>query len=1131
MRNASLFCSGWLFAETDIAGALGECPPADARWQKVDIPHDWQIADPERFTESSAGWYKKNFNWHSSPDECTLIVFDGVYMDSAVFVNGKLACEWKYGYTGFEIYLDEFLHDGENTIMVRCRNEIPNSRWYSGAGIYRNVHLITVPQRHIKTDGVYISTVKTDSGFDVTVSTEVTQTGALIRHTLLAGNGTVAAVSEGGEEQSFFVQSPLLWSPETPDLYTLVTELLDECGSVQDCVKNNVGFRWTRFDCNEGFFLNGEHMKINGVCQHHDLGCLGAAVNREAIRRQISILKDMGCNAIRTSHNPAAPELLELCDEMGMLVDSECFDMWERPKNPYDYARFFNEWAQRDVASWVRRDRNHPCVIMWSIGNEIYDTHADAVRGGEITAMLKAEVEKHDYRRNAPVTFASNFMAWENSQKCAELLDLVGYNYGEFCYNEHHEKYPHWVIYGSETASLAQTRGVYHFPYEQSVLTDDDGQCSALGNCRTSWGALSTEHCITSERDAKFSLGQFIWSGFDYIGEPTPYHTKNSYLGHIDTAGFPKDSYYVLKAGWTDYRVRPMVHLYPYWDFNEGQLIDVRACTNAPKVELFLNGRSLGVTEVDREHGIDLGGTWKVPYEKGTIMAVAYDENGIEIARDMRSSFGDAAQTVLTPDKSALRADGRDLVFIEISASDIHGNPVENANHRVTVNVSGAGRLVGLDNGNSKDYESYKAVSRRLFAGKLLAVIAATDAAGEIDITVTSEGLPDAHLTLTAIPVEPVEGITALLHSHGGEVSGDIPVRKVELVCTGSREMNENRPELDVTCILHPENAVYDDLEWRVTNAGGITTNIASITADGRTAHIKALGDGDFYVRCGIKNGKDSIELYSQLEFSITGMGDATIDPYSMVSGALFSRSSGEIGTGIERGFSTSRDDDCWACFDNIDFGDYGSDEITLPLFCLDNDPLPIEIWEGTPEDGELVASVIYHKQSIWNTYQSETYKLPRRLRGITSLSLRLGRKTHVAGFRFTRLCKAFTKLSALENDSVSGDSFNIGEDAVTNIGNNVSIAFDGMDFGEDGTATLRICGRTPLEKNTIQIRFTGSSGEKVFLVEFPHSDEYTEQNFEIEPLAGSGRITFVFLPGCSFDFKSFEFVKKNENK
>jgi len=1126
MRTETLFCGGWLFARSDISAALNDFAPADAEWQPVDIPHDWVIGDAHKFTQSSAGWYRKTFEHQVCGGQRTIIKFEGVYMDSALFVNGVFAGEWKYGYTGFEFDITELLREGENTLLVRCRNEVPNSRWYSGAGIYRNVWLVSVGQRHIPTDGVYISTKKTDGGFDVTVTTEVTQPGCVIRHTLLGDEGKTVYEGEGGQEQVFSVSDPLLWAVGQPNLYTLVTELVNEEGEVEDYAINTVGFRWLEFDCNKGFFLNGEHVKLKGVCQHHDLGCLGAAVNREAIRRQLKILLGMGVNAVRTSHNPAAIELLELCDEMGILVYSEIFDMWERPKNQYDYARFFNEWAGRDVASWVRRDRNHPCVIMWSIGNEIYDTHADAERGGEITVMLRDMVREHDSRRNAPVSFASNFMAWENSQKCADLLELVGYNYGEFCYEKHHEKYPHWVIFGSETASMPQTRGIYHFPFEQSVLTDDDGQCSALGNCRTSWGAPSTEFCAATERDTDYSLGQFIWSGFDYIGEPTPYNTKNSYLGHIDTAGFPKDSYYVLKAGWTDYRTEPFVHLYPYWDFNEGQMIDVRACTNAPRVELFLNGKSLGAKDIDQLHGTDFGGIWKLPYEKGVIEAVAYDENGIEIARDSRRSFGDAAKTVLTADRTFLSADGRDLVFIEITAEDADGNPVDNANHRVTVSVEGAGRLIGLDNGNSKDYDSYKAVSRRLFAGKLLAVIAADAQPGAITVTVSSEGLPDAQLALEALEVDVPEEITVSERSAGGEQPGDVPVRMIELRCEGSRAMNEEQPEVTVTCTLHPANASYDDIVWRVTNTAGITTNIASIEADGCTARIKALGDGEFRVRCGVKNGSDTIDLYSQLEFSVSGLGDATINPYKMVSGALYTRACEEIASGLEGGFSTTRDEGCWACFDNIDFGDFGSDEITLPLFCLDNDPLNIEIWEGTPEDGVLIDTVVYHKQSIWNTYQPQTYKLPRRLKGVTSLSLRLGRKTHVAGFVFTEQSKAYTRLSVLENDSVSGDSFTVTDKAIERIGNNVAIAFGGMDFGADGATAIRICGRTPNDKNTIQIRFEGQNGQELRLVEFPHSEEYTEQVFALDKLTGAGKVMFVFLPGCNFDFDWFEFLK-----
>lgn len=318
---------------------------------------------------------------------------------------------------------------------------------------------------------------------------------------------------------------------------------------------------------------------------------------------------------------------MELADEMGLLIVSEAFDMWERSKTPYDYARFYLQWWKRDVASWVRRDRNRPSLLMWSIGNEIYDTHADS-RGQELTRELQAEVLIHDPRRNAFVTIGSNYMPWENAQKCADIVKVAGYNYAEKYYEQHHREHPDWIIYGSETCSTVQSRGVYHFPLAQSVLADDDQQCSSLGNSSTSWGAKSTEVCITEDRDAAFSLGQFLWTGFDYIGEPTPYHTKNSYFGQLDTAGFPKDSYYIYQAEWTDYRTHPMVHIFPYWDFSQGQLIDVRVCSNAPRIELFMNEIPQGIVEIDHVHGHKLLGEWQLPYAEGVLRAVAYDEQG-----------------------------------------------------------------------------------------------------------------------------------------------------------------------------------------------------------------------------------------------------------------------------------------------------------------------------------------------------------------------------------------------------------------------------------------------------------------------------------------------------------------------
>lgn len=370
----------------------------------------------------------------------------------------------------------------------------------------------------------------------------------IIRHSILDASGTCIShveneipVQVGSAVPSsalLSINNPMLWDINQPYCYNLKTELLENEQVIEEEVQT-FGFRTMEFDSQQGFLLNGRKVKIHGVCQHHDLGCLGAAVNKTALKRQIILLQEMGVNAIRTAHNMPAVELMELADEMGVLIVSEAFDMWERSKTPFDYARFYPDWWKQDIASWVRRDRNRPSMLMWSIGNEIYDTHADE-RGQELTIELRDLVQVHDPKGNAVVTIGSNYMPWENAQKCADLVKFAGYNYAEKYYDQHHEEHPDWIIYGSETSSTVQSRGIYHFPFAQSVLSDDDEQCSALGNSSTSWGAKNTEACIIADRDATYSPGQFIWTGFDYIGEPTPYFTKNSYFGQLDTAGFKR---------------------------------------------------------------------------------------------------------------------------------------------------------------------------------------------------------------------------------------------------------------------------------------------------------------------------------------------------------------------------------------------------------------------------------------------------------------------------------------------------------------------------------------------------------------------------------------------------------------
>jgi beta-galactosidase len=933
-----------------------------------------------------------------------------------------------------------------------------------------------------------------------------------------------------------FIENPFLWSVDDPNLYQLITQL-HIVGTIQsiESISQNIGFRRIILDPDQGLSLNGRKIKLNGVCEHHDLGALGAAFNKTALKRRFAILKQMGVNAIRTTHNMPAPELMDLADEIGMLVVSEAFDMWERSKTPYDYARFFKDWVHFDIKSWIMRDRNHPSLLMWSIGNEIYDTHADD-RGQKLAKMLKGYVLKYDPNENAKVTIGSNFMPWENAQKCADIIKFAGYNYAEKYYQKHHKEHPDWIIYGSETASVVQSRGIYHFPYEKSLLADDDEQCSALGNSTTSWGAKSAESCILAERDTTFSLGQFIWTGFDYIGEPTPYHTKNSYFGQLDTASFKKDSYYIYQAAWTNYKTKPMIHIFPYWDFNIGQIIDVRVCSNAPKIKLQFNGSTIGVHEIDHKCGTKLVGWWKIPYEKGELKAMAYDETGNVIATDVKRSFGDSKKICLSADKLKLIADGSDLIFLEITMEDEYGTAVENANNRVQVNVAGAGRLIGLDNGDSTDYDQYKGLSRRLFSGKLMAIIGATLTPGKIRIEVSSIGLESQFAEFEALPIKDgvLEGISSFVKNQElpcimGNCE-EIPLRKIEIISDSGKVLDASKKEIVVRARLYPENTSYQQIEWSAVDAAGIVSDIVRTEAFGHEAKVIALGDGEFRLRCTSKNGSDKTKLISQLEFKAVGLGTAYKDPYGFISAGLYDYCKGEVRNGNERGIATSRDGETQIGFHGIDFGSYGSDIITIPIFALTNEEYFLQIWQGMPEEDQstLLSDVIYQKESKWNVYQEETYKLSKRLHGITSICFVLHQKVHIKGFSFKQKNRAFEQNMAAECNRIYGDTFEIKGKSVEGIGNNVSLEFEDMNFTNSCTGRIIVYGRSNIDKNTIHIRFDNHEGESIQLIEFFKSTQYEEKVFDLKKITGIQKVTFIFLPGCNFDFGWFRFEPFN---
>lgn len=1136
-----LLNDGWSFCMMPLGSELDDL--RGVHWTNVDLPHDWLISQSHLY-QSSDGWYTRTLHIEDAADSYYVLRFEGVYMDATVLVNGQEAMSHAYGYTTFDCYMTPFLQEGENTIHVHVRYQAPNSRWYSGAGIFRDVTLHVLGNYHIAMDGLYVqATVNGDDAF-VAIETELESFEAgsslpkTLTHQLYSPQGACVAestaevchASDQGEKWAGCVgvvlaaHQPELWSCEVPALYRLVTTFGDQT------ITTNVGFRTIEMTADRGFFLNGEHIKLKGVCLHHDLGALGAAYSSAAARRQLVAMQRMGANALRTAHNPPASDVMNLCDELGILVVDEIFDMWERPKTPYDYARFFGGCYKADVRSWVRRDRNHPCLIMWSIGNEILDTHIDA-RGLEVTKMLASEVSKHDPKGNAKTTIGSNFMPWQGAQNCAEEVAAAGYNYAEKYYDEHHAQHPNWIIYGSETASTLSSRGIYRFPIEASILSDSDLQCSALGNSTSSWGTKSLELCIVDDLNTPYSLGQFLWSGIDYIGEPTPYFTRNCYFGQADTACFEKDSYYLFQSLWTSSEQNPMVHIGVIWDFNAGQLIDVPVYSNASEVELLLNGQSIGRRKLDRHSVQNCDAKWKVPYQTGMLEARAYDEQGTLIAQDVQKSFGDAASIILTMEGEILYANGEDIAFVQITMADEDGHAVCNANNRVAVSVEGAGRLVGMDNGDSTDLEGYQVNSRRLFSGKLLAMVAANQQAGEIVVRVSSAGLLDAELRLHSSEATMRGGIACSRSIQHAPASAEIPIRKLDITILGSDHLNAENQRCEVVTEVMPDSAIYSDITWCMTNELGINTPCASIVQEDGRVFVQAAGDGMVYLRAMANNGYDHPRIISQKEITITGMGTPLLNPYELIWGGMYDLSEGDVGPGNEKGVATARDGWSMVGFQNVDFGDAGADEITLPIFALNDEIYPIQIFSGDPrEDGsERIGIIHYQKPSIWNVYQEVVHRFDTPLYGVQTICFALEKKVHIKGFSFARRIKAYTALPATRCDSVYGDQFEKTEQGIESIGNNVSIVYENMNFDGEETAVLSICGKTSLTSQPITLRMLNHEGKEISqLVEFRPSGTASTQRFMVSVLHGQCSVSLVFLPGSQFDFFGLQFTRES---
>lgn len=1147
MIGKELWNDGWQFGKQKYAKE--EIDKEPERWNAVDLPHDWLIYNTQDLYEDSIGWYRKKFEYHKDGMPF-LIRFEAIYMDATIYVNGKEISSWKYGYSTFDVDLTSYLVEGTNEIKVRVIHVAPNSRWYSGAGIYRNVWLVKKAPSHIVLDGVYITPILARHDWIVEIDTEIfisTTSIHHIRQSIFDCDGNLVTSQERPIifselksnsvyefHQSINVHEPKLWDIGKGNLYLLRTELCSEFETI-DVTEEKFGFRTFTMDAKKGLFVNGQHVKIKGSCEHHGFGCLGAVANRAAIRRKLTILRLMGVNAIRTAHNMPSTELMELADEMGFLIDSEAFDMWSRGKTTYDYGRFFNDWVKKDVASWIRRDRNHPSILMWSVGNEIYDLHAGE-EGMEELQMLIREVRRHDYKQHAKITFASNYLRWENTQKCADLVDVVGYNYSEYLYETHHEDHPEWIIYGSETASMLASRNVYHFPLNTNILCEDNEQCSALGNCFAGWGAHSYLDNIIADRDTEYSLGQFIWAGIDYFGEATPYHTRNSYFGQIDTAGFPKDSFYIYQAEWTDYKTAPMIHIFPYWDFNVGQLIDLCVCSNAPFVELFLNGKSLGYKSIDHKKGKELIPHWSVPYETGELLAIAYDEHHQIIAKDSRHSFKNASKLKLQADKNVLSAKGEDLIFVEISAYDEDDYPVENANNRIQLEVTGAGRLIGIDNGDSTDFDQVKGTSKRLFGGKMLAVIAPRGGmCGPIHVKATSYGLREAELLLSMDEVcqtttleENNDYVSVAGGIHGAEItdaSHEVPIRKIELQCEEPLILTKERPCLHIKCKIEPANATYRDIVFKVVNDIGIEVSIASldITADG--VNVFAKGDGAFQLRCIAMNGGTVASVRSSLPIMVTGFGTYRMNPYERISAGLCKERPDSLSEGEDHGVRFLGKKETYISYHNLDFGVYGTDEITMELFKYMAGPINFQIYANEEGDQEtLLLEGSFDKAAGWMEFNKQSYHLNQRIYGVKKIAIVSCDNFQLKSLIFTPVYHGLEKIHTKEYNEIFGDSYQFEDNAVTNIGNNVTLVYQGMNFGNTSVTKLVICGRSDLENNSIHVKIETAGSSSYELIEFSKSEEYVEREYKIAPLSGDAEIRFVFLPGSQFDFAWFQF-------
>ena len=762
-------------------------------WQTVTVPHDWAITGPfdrsndlqavqvtqnyeTEITEHTGrtgglpyvgkAWYRTVFDVEDfDPEEnAVTILFDGAMSQAKVKINGREVIEWPYGYNAFHADVTEFLSaDGKNNLLEVSLENLPHSsRWYPGAGLYRNVHLIQTHKTHIPVWGTCIRTPEVsdeDAKVEVTVRIAGFREGLRVKTQIWGADGRFCeGISHPAKEETLVqilhVQNPERWSPEHPFLYRAVTQVLDdETFSVIDEYETRFGIRTIELVPEKGFFLNGERRKIQGVCNHHDLGPLGAAVNKAALRHQLTLLKDMGCDAIRTSHNMPAPELVELCDEMGFMMMIEAFDEWDIAKCDNGYHLYFDQWAERDMVNMIRHFRNNPSVIMWGIGNEVPTQCAD--EGYKVAAFLQEICHRED-----PTRFV---VAGMDQADCvvrngfAQLLDVVGFNYRTHKYARAYEILPQKLLLGSETASTVSSRGVYKFPAElRHGAVYPDNQCSSY-DLEYCWWSNVPDIDFAMQEDYPWTIGQFVWTGFDYLGEPTPYDvdawpSHSSYFGILDLASLPKDRYWLYRSQWN--KEEPTLHLLPHWSWTgrEGEKVPVMCYTSYPAAELFVNGISQGVQKFDstdmlRRYRL----IWPdVVYEAGNIEVVAYDSGGREAAREKIVTAGRPSYIGLSADRTVISADGQDLAYITVSLLDERGHLSPHASDVVSFEVEGAAVFRAAANGDATCLEPFQNPQMPAFNGQLTAIVQSNGKTGRIKVKATAPGLEPSSIIIKA---------------------------------------------------------------------------------------------------------------------------------------------------------------------------------------------------------------------------------------------------------------------------------------------------------------------------------------------------------------------------------------------